>query len=83
MSVLRFPLPDLPHPPQPPRSVHVEPPLVFVPPAWEYKHLVRSLVTQRPPDEAELNALGAKGWELVGTLVERDSAHFYFKRATR
>jgi hypothetical protein len=54
--------------------------MVFVPATWEYKQVVR-----RPPQgllqEAELNALGAEGWELVSVVGEGGSVHFYFKRA--
>ena len=32
---------------------------------------------------AELNELGAAGWELSGILAEGTRAHFYFKRETR
>jgi hypothetical protein len=42
---------------------------------WEYKH-----VSGDPPDETELNAIGADGWELVGVVAVRDDVHLYFKR---
>jgi hypothetical protein len=59
-------------------SRRLEPPLVPVEPRWEYRELVREA-----PDllsEAELNALGAEGWELTGVAPAGRSVHFYFKR---
>ena len=70
-----------PESPRPP-GVGVQAPIVYVEPTWEYKHLVRDLTTGSAPDEAELNALGAKGWELVGAFAYGTDAHFYFKRQT-
>ena len=60
----------------------VAPPMVYVSEktAWEYKQIARSLARDELPDEAELNALGADGWELAGILADSSSAHFYFKR---
>jgi hypothetical protein len=49
----------------------------------EYKHIVRSLASDEMPDEEEMNAFGADGWELAGTLTDSSSAHFYFKRHKR
>ena len=63
-----------PLPPQVP-DVRVHPPLVYVQPVWEYKHMA----VESPPDEAELNALGADGWELVGVVPAANAVHFYFK----
>jgi hypothetical protein len=57
--------------------------MVFVEPAWEYKHVSRSLTAQEPLGESELNELGAQGWELAGVFSDSQSAHFYFKRLTR
>jgi hypothetical protein len=80
---LRIP-PEIPTPPPPPvPPVHTELPLVYVQPVWEYRHIVRRLPEQPALDEAELNTLGAEGWELVGVLSEPSALHFYFKRATR
>jgi hypothetical protein len=83
-DLLRYPAPE-PHP-VPPYTipdVHVQPPLVFVEPAWEYKHVARTLAGQGPLGEDELNELGAQGWELAGVLSDGQSAHYYLKRLTR
>ncbi len=66
--------------PQRPPGAHVQPPIVYVEPRWEYRHLVRDLAEEATLDETELNALGAKGWELVAVLAHGSTAHFYFKR---
>jgi hypothetical protein len=83
-DLLRYPTPE-PHPvpPYTPPDVRVQPPMVFVEPEWEYKHVARTLTEQEPLGEAELNELGAQGWELAGVLSDTRSAHFYFKRLTR
>lgn len=76
----------VPHaPPLPPPlpEVHVHPPVVYVEPVWEYKALARKSPQEPPPDEAELNALGAQGWELVGVVPVGGALHFYFKRLVR
>lgn len=70
--------PGIPEPPLPGR---IEPPMVFVPPRWEYKHLVRRVQDQSLLDEAELNGLGADGWELVSVYADAAGVHFHFKRA--
>jgi len=68
-------------PPEPrPPGIRVQPPVVYVEPTWEYKHLVRELAREPAPDEAELNALGTEGWELAGVFARGSEAHFYFKR---
>jgi hypothetical protein len=54
-----------------------------VAPTWEYRHLVRDLSTEGLPSDAELDALGAEGWELVTVLTDGRSAHFYWKRQVR
>jgi len=72
--------PTRPAPPPMP-EVHVQPPVVYVEPVWEYK--VRKATQGASPDEAELNALGAQGWELVGVATEGTALHFYFKRLVR
>lgn len=66
--------------PQRPSGVRVQPPVVYVEPSWEYKHLVRDLTKEPAPDEAELDALGADGWELAGAFAWRNEAHLYLKR---
>lgn len=68
-------------PPLPPQmsDVRVQPPLVYVQPVWEYKHVVR----QAALSESELNALGPEGWELVGVVPASNAVHFYFKRLVR
>jgi hypothetical protein len=53
---------------------------VYVEAAWEYKHLGRDLAKETAPDDAELNALGADGWELAAAFAHGNEAHFYFKR---
>lgn len=69
-----------PHPPQPekPQLPRVQPPMVFVyeKQRWEYKVILQSAVS-----EEELNALGAKGWDLVGVATLPETAQFYFTRA--
>jgi hypothetical protein len=42
--------------------------------------VVRDLGSEGLPTEADLNALGAEGWELAGVTNENQRAHFYFKR---
>ncbi|WP_248354662.1 DUF4177 domain-containing protein [Anaeromyxobacter oryzae] len=69
-----------PEQPQRASGAHVQPPVVYVEPTWEYKHVARDLEKEAAPDEAELNALGADGWELAGVLAHGNAAHFYFKR---
>ena len=73
-------LPEVPEVPRQPPDVKIQPPTVFVHPVWEYKHLVRKRPTEPPPEDADLNVLGAEGWELVRMFVEADALHFYFKR---
>ena len=77
-------------PPFPPRpsflplpEVRVPPPLVFVEAAWEYRHLTRAPAAGGALTEAELNELGAGGWELVAVLGDPAGTHFYFKRQLR
>jgi hypothetical protein len=60
----------------------VEPPVVAVQPRWEYKEVVREASTGLL-SEAELNALGADGWELAGVVPAAGQVHFYFKRERR
>jgi hypothetical protein len=65
-----------------PREARVEPPVVAVEPRWEYKEVVREASTGLL-SEAELNALGADGWELAGVVPAAVEVHFYFKRERR
>jgi hypothetical protein len=73
-------------PPEPaPEPTPLRSTLVYVkePPAtWEYKVVVVTGQSELP-GEAALNALGAEGWELAGTLVRDATAHFYFRRPRR
>ncbi len=64
---------------------NIQPPIVYVKEkvVWEYKQITRAITTEKAPDEAELNALGAEGWELAGVLAESSVVHFYFKRLAR
>lgn len=73
--------PYVPPPPVPPPvpDVRVQAPLVYVQPVWEYKRLI----VDTPPSEAELNALGAEGWELVGVAPVAQAVQLYFKRMVR
>jgi len=73
-------LPGIPEPPRSPVAGRIEPPMVFVPPTWEYRHLVRRAPDESVLGESELNALGAEGWELVSVHAEGGAVHFYFKR---
>ena len=76
-----IPPPFPPRPVYPPLpEVHVQPPMVFVQPAWEYRHVTREPGAQGALGEAELNELGAAGWELVGVVTEQTAVHYYFKR---
>lgn len=81
-------IPEIPSPPAQPPHVpdsmpvrRMEPPMVFVPPAWEYRQLYKP--NGETPDEAELNTLGAEGWELAGVSPGPGGVHFYFKRQLR
>ena len=73
---------EVPFPPRPPepRGGHISPPWVPIEPRWEYKEVVRELGSEGLLTEAELNVLGADGWELAGVTNESQRAHFYFKR---
>jgi hypothetical protein len=68
--------PYVPPIPAPPPDVRVQPPLVYVPAVWEYRHVTSEIA----PDDAELNALGADGWELVSVVSLLNAVHLYFKR---
>jgi hypothetical protein len=74
---------EIPFPPGH-REAHghrLELPFVPVEPRWEYRDLVRE--TSDLASEAELNALGADGWELTGVLPAGQYVHFYLKRERR
>ena len=65
--------------PQPPESswLHSLPPTM-----WEY-HYIRRESGESALAQAELDALGADGWELVGVASAGAALHFYFKRVRR
>jgi len=69
-------------PHEPKQSEPVRPPMIYVKQAskWEYKQIIRNLETESPPDEVELNTLGAEGWEMSGVTQQPPFAYFYFKR---
>ncbi len=69
-------------PHQPGQPEPVRPPMIYVKQSlkWEYKQIIRNLENEKPPDEAELNALGADGWEMSGVTQQPPFAYFYFKR---
>jgi hypothetical protein len=73
---------EVPFPPRPsePRGPHISPPWVPIEPRWEYKEMVRDSESEGLPSEADLNTLGAEGWELAGVASEGQRTHFYFKR---
>lgn len=48
--------------------------------AWEYRVVTRNLAKQDAPSEAELNTLGADGWELAGLFSDSPFLYLYFKR---
>ena len=74
--------PNRPYDPEHLNEVHVNPPLVYVAAAFEYKEVTRANAAGLP-SETELNDLGKAGWELVAVLSDGASAHFYFKRQTQ
>lgn len=76
--------PPAPFPPTEPFGPRapLQPPMVYVAPVWEYRHLQRTVAGDAPPlSEEELNALGADGWELAAVIPGGTGVHFYFKRA--
>ena len=78
-----FPPPFPPPAPVPPApQVNVRTPMVFVEAAWEYKQVTREGPAAALA-EAELNELGADGWELVSVLNDQAGTHYYFKRQLR
>ena len=48
---------------------------------WEYKLISKNLDLESVLDEAELNALGSQGWELVTCLLVGSTANYYFRRS--
>ena len=50
---------------------------------WQYKTVVRELSAAAALTDADLNQLGAEGWELAGVLTVDRAVHFYFKRPQR
>jgi hypothetical protein len=71
--------PPLPPPMTPMPDVRIDPPMVYVAPAWEYHEITRESEGAALPIE-ELNSLGADGWELVAVVPEGVRLHYYFKR---
>jgi len=67
---------------EPKQHESIRPPMVYVKESlkWEYKQIVRNLKKEKPPDDAELNALGAEGWEMSGVVQHPPSLYIYFKR---
>jgi hypothetical protein len=91
--VLHFPLPSpapqpqpVPHPTAPPAPApgsSIPLPMVHVAPMWTYKHVQRPVGELAQVGDAELDALGAEGWELAGVATESATVHFFFKRLGR
>lgn len=73
----------IPPAPAPPPHVDVRPPLVFIQPVWEYKHLIRTATVDPEAEEVELGRLGAEGWELVNVVFDGVAQHLYLKRQLR
>jgi hypothetical protein len=63
-------------------EVRIDPPMVYVAPAWEYHEITRDTGSAALPVD-ELNSLGAEGWELVAVVPEATRLHYYFKRLAR
>ena len=70
-------------PPFEPKQRPARPPMVYIEKklTWEYKQIARNLKKEKPLDEAELNALGAEGWEMSGVAQHSTNMYFYFKRS--
>jgi hypothetical protein len=60
----------------------IAPPIVYVREdvRWEYKTVEHDLSAGPAIGEAELNALGAEGWEMAGVFAHGNRVSFYFKR---
>ena len=92
-TVLHFPHPEPPRPPEPvpyptappvpERGAPLPLPIVYEMPVWTYKHVSLALGDVARFCDAELEALGAEGWELTGVLTEGATAHLFFKRPGR
>ncbi len=69
-------------PHEPGHQEPIRPPMIYIERRlkWEYKQVVRNLETEKPLDEAELNALGEDGWEMTGIAQQPHMTYFYFKR---
>ena len=67
---------------EPKQREPIRPPMVYIERhlKWEYKQIVRNLKKEKLVDEAELNALGAEGWEMTGIAQHPPTMYFYFKR---
>jgi hypothetical protein len=76
----RYPIPPAPPMPEPGPRAPLRPPMVYVPPTWEYRHLARQLGGDALPTAEELNLLGGEGWELAAVIPDGARVHFYFKR---
>ena len=72
------------HPPQRPEQEEapVTLPRIYVsePLHWEYKQVAREVEREGLLDEAGLDALGAKGWELAAAVSEAQRITYIFKR---
>jgi hypothetical protein len=69
-------------PPEKPAEPQVQSPMIYVKEEvrWEYKRIERHLDREGAPSEADLNDLGAEGWELVSNFSHRDYIYLIFKR---
>jgi hypothetical protein len=69
-------------PPREPQHEPIRPPMIYIEKRlkWEYKQIVRNAESEKPLDEAELNALGADGWEMTGVVQQLPLTYYYFKR---
>jgi hypothetical protein len=57
--------------------------LTMEPIAYEYHTEIRNMrEAEKPLDPADLDALGAQGWNLLGVLVDNDLWVYHFKRPT-
>ncbi|MCC6612692.1 MAG: hypothetical protein IT320_04385 [Anaerolineae bacterium] len=73
----------VPYSPEHASAEQVETPIVYQkePVVWRYKLLTRDLdKRESPPTEAELNELGAEGWEIAGIIAQGSRVYVYLKR---
>lgn len=72
-------------PPTVPKAGPVQPPMMYVQEqlTWEYKRIDRPLEPEQLLDEAELNALGAEGWQLVASVTAKSVVCTYLQRPKR